>query len=150
TAGEPDLLVNNAHLAVTAVVLLEGGFDPRLTEPLDVDTGIVHRIDEAFFYLEPADRVDEHSHTEPGASAVAQRFGEVSGRLALPVDVGHQVDGALSVPDGVEHGREDLVAVAQDCERVSLGEMDADQAFQRPAQGPMRLVSAVLARCYGR
>ena len=65
----------------------------------------------------------------------ARSLGESSARrladVALPVDEGEEVDRVLGGLDRVEHGGEDLVAVAKHVDPVALGRGDAEDPLER-------------------
>ena len=131
--GEGDPLVHDEHLAVGAVVLLERRDPPGGAEPRDVDPAVLHVLDQVGLQQPAPDRVHQHPDAQPGARPLRQRVRHLLGDRAGPVDVGEQVDGPLRVPDGLEHRREDLVAVAQDRDLVALRRRDAQQALQPPS-----------------
>src|SRR6202035_1553445 len=72
-AGEPDGFVDNAHLAMTTMVLLEGRGQPELAVPVHIDTGALHSLDDPVLDLDPPEGVDEHPHPQPGPGPVTQR-----------------------------------------------------------------------------
>src|SRR6185437_12419473 len=142
SAGEPDGFVDNAHLAMTAMVLLEGRIQPELAVPVHIDTRVLHSLDDPVLDLDTTEGVDEDPHPQPCPGPLTQRVCELLSGPALPVHKGHEVDSVLCLSDRFEHGREDLVAVAEDRDRVAFSEVDSDQALQ----GTTQLPPGVLAR----
>ena len=133
-AGEADPAVHHADLAVQPVVGLERRLEQRLAEPLDLDAGPVHLLDQRLLDQPAAEGVDEQPHPDPGPGPLGHRLGELHRDVALPVDERHQVDGRLGAADRVEHRREDLVAVAQHLDGVALGERRADHHLEAAAE----------------
>ena len=94
-----------------------------------------------FSICRPPTRVDAAAGpARPRRAAADSVVGEPGGDVALPVDVRHQVDAALGLLDRREHRREDPVPVAQHGELVALGESDAGERLQRPAEAVLALV----------
>ena len=121
---------------MTAMVLLEGRVQPGLAVPVHIDIRALHSLDDPVLDLDTSEGVDENPHPQPCLGPVTQRVGELLSGPALPVHKGHEVDSVLCLPDRFEHRREDLVAVAEDRDRVAFGEVDSDKALQRTTQLP--------------
>jgi hypothetical protein len=77
-AGERDPLVDDEHLAVGAVVLLERRAEPalpqRLAEPLDLHAAAGHVVEQLGLDEPAAHGVDEHAHPHPLAGRSARAF----------------------------------------------------------------------------
>jgi hypothetical protein len=119
-------------------------------EPLDLHPGGGHPLQQGRLHEAPADGVDEDADGDAGTGALGQRRRELLRDVALPVGEGQQVDGAGRAADLVQHRGEDLVAVAQDGERVALRRRDAEQPLQPAAQlldpvGLVRTITRALA-----
>jgi len=70
-----------------------------------------HVVDLARVHHHRAERVQENLHLDAGARSFAHRLREVSGDVALPVDVRLERKCFLGACDRFEDGREDRIAV---------------------------------------
>jgi hypothetical protein len=75
--------------------------------------------------------IQEHADPNARQRPLGQRLGEARADLASPVDEGQEVDRVLRPGDGLEHRREDLVAVAEDVDAVPLGRRDPEDPLER-------------------
>ena len=135
-AREGHLLVHDEHLAVGAVVHLQGAEPVQWPEPADVDLGVGHVVEEPAVHGARPERVEQDSHADPCPRPGTQPSGQLLADLALPIDEGQEVDGALGGVDGLEHRREDLVAVAQDLDAVAFRGRCSQDALEVPAEPP--------------
>ena len=53
STGKPDGFVDDAHLAMTTMVLLEGRIQPELAVPVHIDTRVLHSLDDPVLDLDP-------------------------------------------------------------------------------------------------
>ena len=90
------------------------------TEPPDANAGVLHHVDQLALDRMRAPRVQEDPNPDARPRALGERLGERRPDLATPVDERQEVDRVLSLGDGSEHRREDLVAVAEDLDEVAL------------------------------
>jgi hypothetical protein len=131
--GERHLLVADQHLAVAAAVGLP---EPGLVdgaEPLDLGPGRHHPVDEVAVHADGADGVEDHANPHAGRGPVGEEAGQLGTDRSLPVDEGQEVDRGRGLLDGLEHGREDPVAVAEDVDPVALGGRHPEQPLEDPA-----------------
>src|SRR5689334_10605716 len=148
SAGEPDGFVDNAHLAMTTMVLLEGRIQPELAVPVHIDARVLHSLDDPVLDLDTSEGVDEDPHPQPCPGPVTQRVCDLLSGPALPVHKGHEVDGVLCLPDCLEYGREDLIAVAENRDRVAFSEVNSDKALQRTTQLPSGVLTRLRRRVF--
>jgi hypothetical protein len=109
--GEADAAVGDEDFAVSAVVEAAEVGPVARPEPADGGAGALELPDEARIHGSAADGIDEQAHAHPGLSARGQGGGQLGGDLPAPKDVGEKFDVMLGSSDGLEHGREDFVAV---------------------------------------
>ena len=133
-AGEARALVDDAHLAMRAVVVRPGLQSVERPEPSDVHACLVHHRDEGTVERLAAEGVEQHSHPHAGARSSRQVFGELGTDATLPVDECQEVDRALRLIDRLEHRREHLDAVSQHVDLVAVGRRNADEALDCAAQ----------------
>ena len=142
-AGEADRAVHDQHLAVRAVV------QPPQVPPLglviahDLHARTLHRVDAVGVHLRAADPVEQHMHLHARPGALGQRVGKLPADRFGPVDVGLEGDRSLRLPDRLQHGRKDLVAVEQHLDRVAVLHLRAQQGAEGAAE--LRVVGRVLA-----
>ncbi len=130
--GEGHVLVADEDLPVAAVIgIPEAGLVDR-PEPLDLGPGGHHAVHQRPVHAERAEGVEDDPHPHAGGGPLGQELSHVATDRALPVDEGQEVDGGGGRPDGLEHGREDAVAVAQHVDLVALGGRHTQQPFERP------------------
>ena len=128
--GEPDGLVGDQHLAVGAVVDLAGPEPSQRSVPVDLCSGVLEAGEHLLVHGVRAPGVEQHPHADARLGPVAQVAAELLADLAGPVDEGEEVDRVLGLVDGLEHRREDLLAVAQDPHAVALRGRDAEHPLE--------------------
>ena len=133
-ASEARALVDDAHLAMRAVVVRPGLQPVERPEPSDVHACLVHHRDEGTVERFAAEGVEQHSHPYARARSSRKVLGELGPDATLPVDEGQEVDRPLRAVDRFEHRREHLDAIAEHVDLVAVGRRDADEALDRAAQ----------------
>src|SRR5215207_152462 len=143
-AGEPDPAVHDQDLAVGAVVELVQGVPLGRPEPGHLGPGPLQPVDQLPVHLGRAHGVEQDIDLDPGLGPLGQGLGELGGDAARPVHVGGEVDGPLGRPDRLQHGREDLAAVAQHRDPVALAQRGhgegLDQAGEVGRARPRRVL----------
>ena len=129
--GEADRLVHDHHLAVGPMVRLRHLEPVQRSEPTDAHAGVLHHVDQLSVDRVRTPRVQEDANPHARSRALGERLGEPRSDLATPVDERQEVDRVLSLGDGFEHRREDLVAVAEDLDEVALRRGNAEDPFER-------------------
>jgi hypothetical protein len=113
---------SSKDLAVGPVVELVQGVPLGRPEPGHLGPGGVQPLDQGPVHLGRADGVEQDVDLDPGLGALGQGLGELRGDAPRPVDVGGEVDAAGGRADRLQHGREDLGAVAEHGHAVALAQ----------------------------
>ncbi len=119
-AGHADLAVGDQQLSVRAVVHAPDRVGLGRAEVGEGHARVAHLAHERAVHLRAADRIEQDVDLDAAARRRAQRVGHLAGDLTAPVQVGEEVQRALGVAHRLDHGREDLVAVDEQLDRVAV------------------------------
>ncbi len=100
--------------------------------------GRLHLPDQPLVHLEAPHEIendiDVHSRPRP----FRQCIGEFIRDLARPIDVGREIDGPPRLGDGLEHGREYLIAIPERLDTVAGYDARCEDAFHRLPEACIR------------
>src|SRR5437773_12120189 len=88
--------------------------------PLEIDAVAAEKIDQVLRHRRGADGVEDHFDRHTCARALGKRFGELASDVTIPVNVELEIDRPLRGANRGEHRREDLYAVAQNLDAISM------------------------------
>jgi hypothetical protein len=122
TARETDDAIDHHQLAMCAVVDLLVGVGVIRVERVilvDLNAGVFHLVKVGLTELVAADAVDEDADFDSRTGSVGEGIGELAPDMAGPENVRFERDSSFGVRDCIQHGRENLVAVAVGCDFVA-------------------------------
>ena len=120
-------------ITMTNLKVVQGPLDVTLRNITITNLDYANRYPRHFDLSVDGMRVAPVDAASAEGAALATMLGQLGTDRPLPVDERQEVDGGGSGGDGLEHGREDAVAVAQDVDGVALGGRHAEQALEGAA-----------------
>ena len=133
-ARERHFPVDDENLAVRPIREVVERIPARLAEAADARAGAAQLLDVILRHARRPEGIDNEIHLHAAACGRHERRGELLRDRAFFVDVGLERDAALCLTDGVEHRREELVAVGEQRVRVAARRLHSEQRRDVPCE----------------
>ena len=122
-ADKGDLAVNDEQLTMAAIVEAANVPPENGMVFLDVHARVLQPRQILRSHLAGALRVQNRVHFHASLRAFRQRFRELPRDIAVPEDIGLEIDGALRAMNTLQHRREDLIAICESDDAVAGDEI---------------------------